>query len=125
MRNNQTYVEVLWREQGLLGLGIVLLWSYGRIVNPLTQVAYASGHISLPLQLAMGLYVLMHLVLFVYSAMLLARAYRRSRSTRRSWALGLSAYVCVSLVVSLYFLGYQYGYVSDVFSWVCCSLTVW
>ena len=77
-----------WKENGILGILVLLLWSMGR----LTRI-FAFNE---------TLYFAMHVVVFGFAVILIVR-FLRARHMRPMWELLLYVYVCVALGASLYY----------------------
>lgn len=103
-----------FRADRILAVGIILLWSFGRILNPIRHfVAQSGDSIGYQLGFFEVVYVLAHCVLFVYSILLVVRFFKRNGSSLRWETLGELAmyiYVLATLLLSLYFIGYEFGY---------------
>ena len=96
-------------------VSVIAIWSLGRIINPLRhQVASTAEPLGLFLGSLTFLYIAMQVGLLAYVATLIVRLLRRYGFTMRSRTLGefvLYVYVAATLVVSLYFIAYELGYI--------------
>lgn len=110
--------KVDWKADRLLAVGVIILWSIGRIINPIRHlVTQNNGSIGYPLGFFEVVYVFLHGVLVVYVVTLLARFFKRNGSTVRWETLGelaLYVYVLVTLLLSLYFIAFEFGYLPPV-----------
>jgi len=109
-------VRLNWRADYALAVCVIVLWSFGRVLNSLAGAAlYASQGISPTLAAFEALYVLAHIALFLFVFNLLVLFFLKNGWPRR-WAgwgeLFLYAYVLAGILVSLYFLAFQFGYLS-------------
>jgi hypothetical protein len=114
MQFSKKFVKLRFNLEGdtKLALSIMLLWSFGRFINPLRHFAEDAGQSVSPLLLiATQLYMLLHVVIFVYCAKLTIAEFRRKKLNL--WELALYAYVFITLVVSFYFLAFELGYLPD------------
>lgn len=97
-----------------LALGIIFLWSVGRVLNPLRHLASQSAQgVGFVLNAGTVFYVLLHLGVFVYCCMLIWGYVRKNgiiSHKRSGWELLLYIYVLLSILVSLYFIAYEFGY---------------
>lgn len=103
-------------------LSIVVLWSVGRIVNPLRHLERtASGEISSTLATGTGVYVLLHFIILLYTAWLIVsnlRTYGFTMKGKMLAVLMFYIYVILALFTSLYFIGYEFGYVQIWLPWL-------
>lgn len=93
-----------------LALSVIVLWSLGRIINPLRYIAETNNQqIGGLLMAATVVYVLLHIGIFIYCGVLIMRALR-SRARRNPWELVLYAYVLIALLVSFSFILFELGF---------------
>ena len=97
----------------MLAVAIVVLWSFGRIINPIVNATLNNaGSVGPVLGLLIAVYALLHLAIFGYVCMLAGRSFKRYGLTmhgRPLWEFFLYMYVLVTLLLSLYFLAYEFG----------------
>lgn len=103
-------------------LSIVVLWSIGRIINPLRHVERAAnGDIGPTLAIGTGLYVLFHFIILFYALWLSGTTVRRSGFGLRGATLGIFifyVYVILAILISLYFIGLEFGYIPLWLQWL-------
>ena len=85
--------HTVWREDGILGILVLALWSAGRIADVVS---------------ASSLYALLHVLVFIYASILIVR-WTRAKGTRPLWEVMLYVYVCLALIASLYFVAYNFA----------------
>lgn len=104
----------------VLALAIFVLWSIGRVVNPALRAAARSAEEYVPLfGWVMGTYVALHGVIFAYTLVLLWRLRGRRLQGATLWSLLLYIYVLLALLVSVYFIAYEFGVLSP---WMVSAL---
>jgi len=102
----------------LLAIAIFVLWSIGRVLNPILR---AIEHVPEQgpgplLSAATTIYVILHAALFAYTtqcAIFLAR--RRKLHGRVLWEFVFYIYILLALLASLYFIAYEFGFLP---SWI-------
>jgi hypothetical protein len=115
MRKNLRRLD--FKADTKLALSIIVLWSFGRVINPLRHLASNTEQgVGPVLQACEILYVILHLAILVYAVMLLIASLRRHGFSMRGQAIGefiLYIYTIVGILVSLYFIAYEFGYLPD------------
>lgn len=100
-----------------LALSIIVLWSFGRLINPLRHLAEDTAEgIGPLLSVSVILYVLLHIAIFIYAVVLLAASLRRHGLSMRGQAIGeflLYVYTLLGILVSLYFIAFEFGYLPE------------
>jgi hypothetical protein len=95
-------------------ISIIVLWSFGRIINPLRHFVSEAGHSLGPALVAsVVVYVVMHILVLLYVLWLLIKMFRRHGLSIKGKTLGvcvLYLYVLAALLVSLFFIAYEFGY---------------
>lgn len=95
----------------VLALAIFVLWSVGRVVNPALRAVVRSSEDLVPLfGWVMGVYVALHAAIFAYTLLLLWRLRGRRLRGETLWSVLLYIYVLAALLVSVYFIAYEFGY---------------
>lgn len=103
-------------------LSIVVLWSVGRIVNPLRHFERtANGDISSTLAIGTSMYVLLHFIILLYTAWLIVsnlRTYGFAMKGKMLAVFVFYVYVILAIFTSLYFIGYEFGYIPTWLQWL-------
>lgn len=107
--------SVDWKADKWLAGSIIVLWSLGRIINPLLRTSEnASYSLGSVLAISTLCYAVLHAAIFIYTSTLLARSVARNGVLPRGkalWELLLYVYVLLALAISLYFIAFEFGYV--------------
>lgn len=106
--------KIDWKADNILALCVLVLWSFGRIINPITHIELDSTNSIGPILNVFEItYILLHAALLIYVCILVTRFFGRHGLTI-SWKLlgelALYAYVLITLLLSVYFIAYEFGY---------------
>lgn len=105
--------DVDWRHNTWLGGMVLVLWSYGRVLNPIRRAYSEAGTTpTTAVEAATWIYLGLHVAVFAFTGYLLVNSlfYRRGTWSRgRALELLLYTYVLITLLLSCYFLLYQEG----------------
>lgn len=115
MRHNS---KLDWKSDNILALCVVVLWSFGRIINPLTHIELSTTNSIGPvLNVFEIIYILLHAGVFIYVCTLIVRFFKHhglSIRWRLVGELALYVYVLGTLLFSAYFIAYEFGYLPQV-----------